>query len=1105
LDAGGAEDRRSQVTTPSPDGELTTEVGKEPGPGVPVLIVDDNASKRLALKAVLEPLGYLVVEADSGLAALRHVMTEEFAVILLDVRMPKMDGFETAARLRQRVQTEFTPIIFITAFGSEELVDFDRYAEGAVDFLFAPVDPSVLRGKVSAFGNLFKRSAQLASHARASETSVAQLRLLTDAAPIGIYQTDTDNRYIYTNPRWSAITGIEPDAASGREWATIIDPDQRSDLMAELDASAQHRVEFSRRFKIRGPGSMPRVVLVTSVPVPATAGGTAGWVGTVADVTAEVGAEEAMSRARDEANAASQLKSDFLTNMSHEIRTPMNGVIGMTDLLLETGLDARQHDYAQTVRDSGEALLAILNDILDFAMIEAGKLAIEQVEFTPRHVVEDVMDLLASGARSKGLELVGFSDESVPITASGDPGRLRQVLTNLIGNAIKFTSKGEVVVRVMAEASGEDVVLRFDVSDTGEGIASEKRAVIFEPFVQADSSTSRRYGGTGLGLAISSELVTLMGGECGVRSELGTGSTFWFTIRVRAHSERPASGQLSLGTGLFGRTALVADDNATQCNVLADHLTQWGMSVMTAPSAESALSRLQTAEAEGTPFDVALLDHSMSGMDERVLSSSLSGSTACSTPLILMTDLGQQPRPHGGSNHPAGAWLSKPIREEDLLTSLRVALVLQVVAVTRNEPVEETSWVADPLMGRVLLAEDNLINQKVAVAMLSSVGYRVDTVLDGAAAVAAVAAQPYDAVLMDCQMPVLSGYEAATAIRAQEGSDRRTPIIAMTAAARHGDLERCLAAGMDCYLAKPVSKSALLDVVAGTMKTCPPTHATPSEDPDAAVSEVTLDQAVIEDLRALDDPLAEAFLTDLVNEFLDETPPLLLQLRDALEAGDSIAVGRVAHRINGSCGQLGGRRLASSCSRLEEAAAGGRLGEGHSQLEHVERDFFDLRRRLSRQFCSPLLPRRFESFSDPIAAASETEVAPPSDAGTPPPPADVTALDPELLARLERLGQEAGQDLVLRLAQAFLADAATHVITMEAALAGGEPAAVMWAAHTLCGSSGNVGATDLSRLCAALAIDGGAADLSGSKKLLDEIQVELGRVRTTLASRGVTS
>jgi len=792
-----------------------TPAAKDPQ-SVPVLIVDDNPAKRLALKSVLTPLGYSIHEAHSGMDALRCVMAQDFAVILLDVCMPEMDGFETAGLIRQRQQSEMTPIIFITAYAGNEIRDANRYAQGAVDFMFAPIPPEELRAKVAVFANLFVRANDLAALARAVQDSADQLRLLTDAAPVGIFQTDAENRYVYTNPRWSEITGIPKDDAIGRGWDSILSPEERAGLVTGSDAGAGHRAEMARRFELSVAGSAPRIVLVTLTCIPDSDGGISGWVGTLADVTTEAGAEAAMSEARDKADEASRLKSDFLANMSHEIRTPMNGVIGMTDLLLETDLDAGQRDYAQTVRNSGEALLTIINDILDFSRIETGKLEVEDIGFDLRAVVDDVVALLAGSARSKGLGLAATVEDSLPPVVSGDPGRVRQVLTNLIGNAVKFTQAGEIGVQVtVEELVGADAVVRFEVSDTGDGIAPEKLHMIFQPFVQADTSTSRRYGGTGLGLAISSKLVALMGGECGVSSRLGAGSDFWFTIRVRARAA-------SATTGIPSR-----DDD-------------------------------RLAGAGPSTFD-------------------------------------------------------------------------------------------EPRVGRLLLAEDNLINQKVAVAMLSGAGYRVDTVLNGAAAVEAAAATSYDAILMDCQMPELNGYEATAAIRASEGSDRHTSIIAITAGARPEDRDRCLAAGMDSYMSKPVSKDALLALVARSVRS-PPAVASASPPGDhAEADEFAIDFAVIDELHALGEPDGETLLTEIVDQFVRDAEPLLVEVRDAVLAGDADAVRRIAHSLKGSASQLGGQRFASSCGRLEALATAGGLTDGQDHLLEVEAEYQTLRRGLTER------------------------------------------------------------------------------------------------------------------------------------------------------------
>lgn len=660
-----------------------------------ILLVDDNAGKRLALRAVLSPLGYSIVEAESGLAALRSVLGQNFAVILLDVCMPDMDGIETAALIRERRQSEMTPIIFITAFDADDIKNIDRYSAGAVDFMCAPVPPDVLRAKVAVFANLFANAETLAARAQEVQTSADQLRLLTDAAPVGIFQTDADDRYTDTNPRWSEITGLPYQEAVGRPWDCMIDSERCAGLRADLADDSTHGPEFGHRFKIDLPGLPPRVVLLKSRSIPDGHGGVSGWVGTLADVTAEAEAEAALSDARDKANEASHLKSDFLANMSHEIRTPMNGVIGMTELLLETDLDPIQRDYAQTVRNSGEALLNIIDEILDFSKVEAGELKIEDVSFSVRNVVDDVVGLLAGPAQTKGLELAAVVESPVPNLVRGDPGRVRQVLTNLIGNALKFTQTGTIHVRVTKSDSGnEGAFLRFEVSDTGVGIAPNKLDPIFQPFVQADASTSRKYGGTGLGLSISGQLVDLMGGGCGVSSQLGEGSTFWFTIPV-------------------------GDDPEPTTN--------------------------DSLPAASDPGDTGL---------------------ATADP------------PPPSSDHPEGS-------------------------------------------GRLLVAEDNVINQKVVVAMLSSGGYTVDTVFNGAEAVKAVASTPYDAVLMDCQMPEMDGYEATVAIRALEDPGRCTPIIGVTAGAREEDRRRCLDTGMDAYLSKPLNKDALLALVARSVKNGP--------------------------------------------------------------------------------------------------------------------------------------------------------------------------------------------------------------------------------------------------------------------------------------------
>jgi two-component system sensor histidine kinase/response regulator len=774
---------------------------------IPILVIDDTAAKRLALRAVLAPLGYRVVEADSGSAGLRCLMAENFAVILLDVRMPIMDGFETAALIRLRRQSEMTPIIFVTANETSEIVA-DRYAEGAVDFITTPVRPHELRAKVSVFAHIFERAEAIAAQAREVQRSADQLRLVTESAPIGIFQTDAHNRYIHTNPRWSEITGIAAASAIGREWHSIFDDGDRSSAAAAFTLNP-YGADFSSRLRLSVERSAPRIVLLTSKRVLDDDGGTTGWVGTLADVTAEAGAEAAMAEARDQATAASKLKSNFLANMSHEIRTPMNGVIGLTELLLETDLDDEQRGYAQTLSHSGDALMTVIDEILDFSKIESGKLEVEDIQFSLRKAVQDVAALMAPAAQTKGLRLrVADLDGSVPAVVSGDPTRLRQVLTNLMGNAIKFTHAGEVAVRVTA-ATGVDAcsVLRFEVSDTGVGIGPDKLEIIFEPFTQADSSTTREYGGTGLGLTISKQLVGLMGGEMGLASEIGAGSTFWFTVPVQGLAGEATSGVAPADASFFGVRALVVESDAVQRAILTDFLTAWGMSVETAGSATAALAALHSAADEGWPIAIAFVDQSLHRQEGAALETDVLSDPVLDTRLVLMTKGGHcEDLAESEGNAP----LSKPIRHDELLTCLTRALGRQHAADDVKSSDAEPSPSSEVPSKRLLLAEDNLINQTVALGILTRAGYQVDTVHNGREAVRAAASHHYEAILMDCHMPQMDGYEATAAIREREGSVRRTPIIALTAGARGEDRARCLAAGMDEHLSKPIRAEPLL-------------------------------------------------------------------------------------------------------------------------------------------------------------------------------------------------------------------------------------------------------------------------------------------------------
>ncbi len=767
---------------------------------------------------------------------------------------------------------------------------------------------------------------------------------LIENTPIGIVAIDGDHRATVCNPAFENLFKYPRQQVLGHRLSELL---SAPEIQAELNLNktklqqGEHTHVVTRRR--RSDGTLVDVEAF-SVPL-STDERFTGAVLLYQDVTERKRAEEALLRAKEAAEAASRAKSEFLANMSHEIRTPMNGIIGMTELALDTDLTAEQRDYLGMVKTSANSLLTVVNDILDFSKIEAGKLDLDLADFPFQHTVGETLKALAFRAHQKRIELAWRVAPDVPLYLKGDMGRLRQILVNLVGNSVKFTERGEIVVSANKESEDQDgIMLHFQVHDTGIGIPPEKQQMVFDAFTQADTSASRKYGGTGLGLAITSRLVALMGGKLWLESEAGRGSTFHFTCRFGFADNVPTAAQSTDPDIIRDLPVLVVDDNDTNRRILVEMLSTWGMKPESVDGGSAAIAALQHASDENRPFRLVIADMQMPRMDGCTLTKEIRKSPSFGTvPVLMLSSGGQSDEAPRCRKLAISAYLMKPAQPSDLLDAILTAFSRPLLIEPGKEALTKMNAPAvemDRL--RILLAEDNPVNQKLAITLLQKRGHTVIPTGNGKEAIATLERENVDLVLMDVQMPVMDGFEAIRSIRAKEQTTgAHIPIIALTAHAMKGDREKCLAVGADDYVSKPIRTSDLLAAMdrARTLKIQTAPKDIPSPQPPSAATAGDSAPRAFDIKDALERVEGDRdLLEEIVRIFTGECSSNMDAIRQALSAGDVPLLERLAHTIKGASANLSASAVSAAALKLEKLAAAGNLADAREWVDKLQHE-----------------------------------------------------------------------------------------------------------------------------------------------------------------------